>query len=85
MKKFNILKTFEIFNMEAISILREAIVRFMLIETDNFFKEENAMKATIDKNNQIDISIINKPKMYSLMTNVWYKKQRLEENENIQS
>lgn len=36
-KKFNIFKTFEIFNSEAFSILKERIINLVFIETENFF------------------------------------------------
>jgi len=36
-KKFNIFNTFEMFNCESISILKDKIIKFVLIEADNFF------------------------------------------------
>lgn len=36
-RKFNIFNTFDVFSSEAISILKNTIIKFVLIEADNFF------------------------------------------------
>jgi len=36
-KKFNIFNTFDVFSCESISILKDKIIQFVLIEADNFF------------------------------------------------
>jgi phospholipase C len=36
-KNFNIFNTFDVFSCEAMSILKDKIIKFVLIEADNFF------------------------------------------------
>ena len=48
-KKFNILKTFDVFNSEAISILREKIINLIFVETDNFFIKGTQNKSFLSK------------------------------------
>ncbi|MDD3013185.1 MAG: hypothetical protein PHC34_05730 [Candidatus Gastranaerophilales bacterium] len=36
-KKFNIFNTFDMYSCEAISIIKDKIIKFVLIEADNFF------------------------------------------------
>ena len=63
MKKFNILKTFDIFNSEAISILKDKIINLIFIETENFFiKDKNEKKQFLSKiidDNKENSGIIN--------------------------
>ena len=49
-KKFNILKTFEIFNSESVSILKDKVVNLIFVETENFFiKYQNEGKSFLKK------------------------------------
>jgi hypothetical protein len=46
-RQFNIFNTFDVFNCEAIDILRERIIKFVLIEADNFFMPKLQKKTDI--------------------------------------
>lgn len=52
-KKFNIINTFDIFSTEAISIIKDKIIKFVLIEADNFF----IPKSKDNKNNKKKILV----------------------------
>jgi hypothetical protein len=80
----NILKTFEIFNREAIKILAKRVFNIFLLETP----EDNTKSILVNhnKNNETQITCVNNPKVYNLLTSAMYKRQkRMQENENIKS
>lgn len=81
--KFNIFKSFDIFNSEAVSVLKEAIVKFMHIETD-YYAEGSAITAEL-KEDCVTLTIVNQPKVFNLMTLAWYRQKKRLENENNQS
>lgn len=76
-KKFNIWKTFEIFNSYPISILKERI-RFMFIDTNS---NDASISANISSKNGIEINIFNSEGAYNLLTSVFYRSKQKAENE----
>jgi len=82
-KKADIFKTFEIFNRETLSILRDRLVEIVLIETDNIFSKANKKLFEVDfkKNNSLQISVFNDKPMYDLLANTWRRKQQLRQCE----
>lgn len=82
-KKFDIFKTFEIFNSEALSIIKQRILKFVLIEADNMPDKQTSITAEIDKNNDVQLSILNNTKFYNLLSCTWHKRQQKLNNENI--
>lgn len=83
MKKFDIIRTFEIFNAETMNVIRERIIKFVLIEAENFFAKKTAVTAEITTDDSICFSVLNNEKVYHLLTNAWRKHQKRIENENI--
>ncbi len=80
-KRFDIFKTFEIFNSEAASVIKESIIRFVLVEAENFFITKSCLKTNIMKDESVNFSIINNQKIYNLLSTVWKKYQKKDENE----
>jgi hypothetical protein len=78
--KFSILKTFEIFNREALKILAGRIINIFMLETP-----ENKMKGIFvdhNKKNETQITVVNNPKVYNLLTSAMYKSQKMLEQQN---
>ena len=70
--KTNILKTFEDFLREPLSILKKTIINITGIESD-FTKESSITVETTE--NGIQINVINSKKAYNLLSSVMYKRQ----------
>ena len=80
-----ILKSFEIFVMEPISILRQASIQVVGIQTDNpYLKGIDVEKV----GNKIQLNVINSEKAYNLLATVAYKRNLANQkgkNENKKS
>ncbi|OGI22971.1 MAG: hypothetical protein A2287_08940 [Candidatus Melainabacteria bacterium RIFOXYA12_FULL_32_12] len=81
-KKYNIFKTFDMFNSEAMNIIKERLIKFVLIEADNFMGKSHSVTTDISSDNSIQLSILNNKKLYNLLNNTWQRKQQKVENEN---
>lgn len=66
-----ILKSFEIFVMEPISILRQAIIQVVGIQTDNPYLKGIEVEKVGEK---IQLNVINSEKAYNLLATVVYKR-----------
>lgn len=73
--KTNILKTFEDFLREPLSILKKTIINITGIESD-FTKESSISVETTE--NGIQINVINSKNAYNLLSTVMYKRQASE-------
>jgi len=94
-KKFDIIKSFEIFNSEALSVIKDKIIEIVLIEAENIFSKHPAMTNSLfnvdmKKDNSFQVTIYNDKKTYDLLSNTW-KRQKLrklkaknEENSKLQ-
>jgi hypothetical protein len=82
-KKWDILKTFEIFNSEAIGVIRERIVKFVLIEAENFFAGKSSISTSIKSDESAQITVVNNQKLYNLLDSTWRKRQQKLKDENI--
>jgi len=73
LKKDNldIFATFDIFNSEAMSIIKDRVVRFVLVESGGISGHESCITANADNNNVIHISVLNNEKVYNLLTASW--------------
>lgn len=70
--KYDIIKTFEIFNRENISRLKDKLVEIILVEADNIFaKSEKVFDLDFKKNKSIQISVYNDKNTYDLLSNTW--------------
>ena len=71
-KKTGILKTFEIFNRETITMLKDKLIEIILIETENIFSKNKKMfNVDFKKDDSVQISILNDQKTYHLLSNTW--------------
>ena len=59
-----VLKSFDIFNSEAIRFLAQKTLNIFMIETNN--KKFNGVNLVTDKNS-ININVVNRPKTYNLL------------------
>lgn len=80
-KRFNIFNTFDIFNAESISVLKDKLIEIVLIETDNIFATKNLFNIDFKKNNNVQISIINDKTTYDLLSNTWKRNNKKLTNE----
>jgi len=71
----NIFKTFEIFNRETISIIQERIIRFVYVESENFFRKGSVLKIAQNHDNTIQLNVFNNKKVYNLLTCAFYKQK----------
>ncbi len=78
-KKFDIRKTFETFWKEPLSILTEGLFQIVNIES-NIFSEKSSFHIDF-MNNKTQLTIINNPKMYNLLSSVLHRKQVRDQKE----
>lgn len=71
----NILKTFEIFLREPLSILKERFVQIVNINS-NVVSQASVNAELLD--NKAQITVVNSDKMYNLLKTVLYKRQTQE-------
>lgn len=74
MKKFDIRKTFETFLKEPLSILTEGLFQIVNIES-NIFNQQSALHVDFI-NNKTQLTVVNNPKMYSLLQTVIWKSRK---------
>lgn len=69
----NIIKTFEIFLKEPLSILRENIIQIVSIQTGNIFENKPSCDITLLKD-KTQITVVNNEKLYNFLSIVNHKK-----------
>lgn len=80
-KKLDILKTFEVFNKESISHLKDKIIEIIMIEADNIFSNNKKMfDVDLKENQSVQISVYNDNKTYDLLSNTW-KRHKLKQEQ----
>ena len=84
-KNTDIFKTFDVFNKDNISILKDRLIEIILIEADNIFsrKNKNMFELDFKKNNSVQISVYNDKETYDLLSNTWkrYRMKQIEDND----
>jgi len=77
-RKLNILKTFEIFNREALSLLKDKFLEIVLLETENIFSSHHNNLFNIDfkKDDSVQITVINNRRTYDLLSNTWKRHKK---------
>lgn len=68
----NILKTFEIFLKEPLSILKDNIIQIVSVQTGNIFANKPSCDVTFMKN-KTQITVINNEKLYKFLSIVNHK------------
>ena len=63
----NILKTFETFLKEPLSILRDNFIQIVSIQTGNIFAEKPSVDISVSKN-KTQITVINNEKLYKFLS-----------------
>ncbi len=81
-QKFDIRKTFEIFLMEPLSILKVGLFQIVHLES-NIFKEKSVNIDFIDDKTQI--TVVNNERMYNLFQTVLFKRRLKEQQEKALS
>ncbi len=76
----NILKTFETFLKEPLSILRDNFIQIVSIQTGNIFAEKPSVDISVSKN-KTQITVINNEKLYKFLSIV--NRKNLDENKKI--
>lgn len=73
----DILKTFEIFLSVPMSVIHKRKIKIMHIETNIFVPK---LPIDIDLSDDIELTVYNNPKVYSLLKTVIYKRRLQNEN-----
>lgn len=76
----NIFKTFEIFLREPLSVLKNNWIQIVSLQTGNFFENKPSCDVTLTKSGA-QITVINNPKLYNLLSLVTYKAKNNEKRE----
>ncbi|HSA06824.1 MAG TPA: hypothetical protein P5556_06570 [Candidatus Gastranaerophilales bacterium] len=85
-KRFDILRTFELFNKENMSILRDKIVEIILVEADNIFsKNKKIFDIDFKKDKSMQIAVFNDKQTYDLLSNTWKRHKMKSGNLNDKS
>ncbi len=85
-KKFDIIRTFEVFNRENLAVLKDRIIEIILIEADNIFSNNKKIfDIDLRKNKSIQISVFNDKKTYDLLSNTWKRHKIKQGNLNDKS
>jgi len=63
----NILKTFETFLKEPLSILRDNFIQIVSLQTGNIFAQKPSCDVTVTKD-KTQITVVNNEKMYNFLT-----------------
>ena len=71
------------FNSEAINVIKDRIIRFVLVEADNLFAGKSSIEASTNNDESTQITVVNNKKVYNLLENTWRKRQQKLQNENI--
>ena len=75
-RKFDILKTFEIFNRESLGILKDKLIEIVMLETDNIFSKKSLFNIDFKKDDSVQITVINDRKTYDLLSNTWKRHKK---------
>jgi len=77
-KRMNIFKTFEIFLREPLSVIKHNWIQIVNLQTDNLFSKEASCDASLLKDG-VQITVVNNPKLYNLLSLVTYKAKKKEQ------
>lgn len=77
----NIFKTFEIFLREPLSVLKNNWLQIVSLQTDNMFAQKPSCEVTLLKDGA-QITVVNNPKLYNLLSLVTYKAKKKEEEKS---
>ena len=75
-KKFDILRTFEIFNKESLSVLKNRLLEIVLLETDNIFAGNVPFTVDLKKDDKVQVTVINDKKTFDLLANTWRRQKK---------
>ena len=79
----NIFKSFEIFLREPLSVLKNNWFQIVSLQTDNLFAQKPSCEVSLMKDGA-QITVINNPKLYNLLSLVTYK-AKTKEKEKIKN
>ena len=76
----NILKTFETYLKEPLSILRENFIQIIGLQTGNFFENKSSIDVNFTEN-KTQITVINNDKLYNLLSLVTHRAKKKAQSE----
>lgn len=80
-RKFDILKTFEIFNKESLNVIKDKLIEIIMVESDNIFAGRNLFDVDFKRDDSVQITVINDRNTYDLLSNTWKRHKKKLENE----
>jgi len=81
-RQFDIFKTFEIFNKESLSVLKDKLIEIVMLETDNIFTRRNLFNIDFKKDESVQITVLNDRRTYDLLSNTWKRHKKKLNSEN---
>ena len=79
----NILKTFETFLKEPLSILRDNFIQIVSIQTDNIFANKPSVDVSLMKD-KTQITVINNEKLYKFLSIVNKRNKEQKEEQEVE-
>ncbi len=76
----NIFKTFEIFLREPLSVLKNNWIQIVSLQSGNLFENKPSCDVALTKDGA-QITVVNNPKLYNLLSLVTYKAKNKEKSE----
>lgn len=70
----NIIKTFEVFNKEAVKLLKERVINIFLIDTGE--NSNKGITVNINKKNETQVTVLNNQRVYNLLSSAMYKQKQ---------
>lgn len=80
--KFDIFKSFDIFNSESVNIIKERVIRLVFVETGNIFKSTTCMQADITDDNSVNLYVFNNQNVYNILNRSLAKYRKKAEQVN---
>lgn len=78
----NIIKSFEIFLREPLSILKDNFIQIVSVQTPNIFAAKPSIDVTM-LDNKAQITVVNNEKVYNLLSMVTLRTQKKEQERKI--
>jgi len=80
--KFDISKTFDIFNSDTVNVLKDKLVKLVFVEAENIFLNKSCIMADISSENNTYLTVLNNHKVFNLLNNYIKKQNKKNDNEN---
>lgn len=82
-KKFDIYKTFDVFNSESINSFKAKMLKIVFVEAENIFlNKASCIIADITNENNPYLTILNNRKIFNLLNNYITRQNKIKNHEN---